>query len=287
MSLSLSTTSATQSLPVVLIHGLDSSKETWDTVLPKLQQREDFSATAMDCRGCGRHPLPDLIDEEFSIEALVQDVQDHLEEVQECKTNNNKLVLLGHSMGARVALAFAATYPERVACLIMEDMDIGRRRITEAPFVVPKPSTPFSRSFPTRKDAMEALVQAGYPQDRIDRWIQDGRIFPNNKNNSGWWSSVNPDFRRLCYDKVVDNDSGVEQCQSLASNPSSFPIHVLVGGPDNTICRPESLQEMTSILGQDRVTIHQFPPESTHSIHSSHQDEYMATINGILDTVAK
>jgi pimeloyl-ACP methyl ester carboxylesterase len=236
---------------VLLLHGLDSSSSTWKHVLPRLRTNADDCSIAMDCRGCGLN-REDLLDEDFSLEALVQDVHNCvLASSLTTATATNNIVLLGHSMGARIALAYAARYPERVSCLIMEDMDVGRRRPGDAPFSITRGDVPFQRSFASQTEAMHALVQAGYPHDRVHRWAAGGRIFQ--QADGRWWSMVNPDFRRLCYQHVVDNDWGEEQCRSVAKH--SFPVHVLVGGPEHTICRAESLETMRSILS-DHLFIH-------------------------------
>ena len=271
---------AAKSSLLILIHGLDSSSSTWNNVLPKLKAD---TVVAMDCRGCGLN-RDDLHADSFSIDGLVQDVED-------CRTaaaggsENGQLVLLGHSMGARIAFAYAAKYPEKLSCLIMEDMDIGRRPIAEAPFTIARRDRPFQRSFSSAQEATEALLQIGYPPERVTRWLNEGRIVQ--QQDGSWWSMINPDFRRLCYERVVDNDSGIDQCRVLETQASSnkFPIHVFVGGPDQTICRNESLEYMKQSL-QDRVTIHNdFPTDATHSIHSSHLDIFCDKVNAILKPI--
>ena len=44
---------------------------------------------------------------------------------------NEKFVLLGHSMGARAALAFASKHPKQIAALVIEDMDFTKRDLLE------------------------------------------------------------------------------------------------------------------------------------------------------------
>jgi len=258
------TTSLKNNYPILLIHGLDSSKETWRKVLPAFQQ----PAFAMDCRGCGSDPTL-LKNDEFSLDVLMDDVQKCLDDNF---AEQKRVILLGHSMGARIALAYAAKYPDRVACLIMEDMDVDRRPVSDASFCVPQSDTPFAKQFATKEAAIEALQKANYPQDRIDRWLNDGRI--HQQDDGTWWSGVNPDFRRLCYKHIVDTDDGIAQCQAV-----QCPVHVLVGGSQGTICRESSLENMVKLMN---CRIHRFPDDATHSIHSSHLDQYMKTMESIV-----
>ena len=271
--------------PIVLIHGLDSSSATWKDVIPRLAS--DRYILAMDCRGCG--DSPDLTEQDFSLEQLVQDVRCTVQSALPSNNNNNnnnsspqKLVLLGHSMGARIALAYAATYPDQVECLIMEDMDISRRPVETAPIVVPVTGIPFTRRFDRLSDARQALLAAGYPPDRIDEWIEQGRIQPIRKDHDDdddfyWWSAINPDFRRLCYQQVFETDSGERDWRRIATG-SAFPVHVLVA--EQTVCNPASLQRMQQALST-RCNVHHFA-NTTHSIHSSDLDRFVQVIHQIL-----
>ena len=77
-SSSSSTMATIEGLTTVLIHGLDSSSQTWTkkNILNSLPTR---CCIAMDQRGCGRSELGDPAD--FSQEALVQDIHELIWEV--------------------------------------------------------------------------------------------------------------------------------------------------------------------------------------------------------------
>ena len=80
----------------VLVHGLDSSKESWSTVLGTLVSR-GYPALALDLRGHGESPFgpPD----DFSADALARDVWDAVV----AHGIRGPVVLVGHSMGAHTA----------------------------------------------------------------------------------------------------------------------------------------------------------------------------------------
>ena len=102
---------------VVLVHGLDSSKQTWTGVLSALAQ-ENYPAVALDLRGHGESPLGDWKD--FSPTQLAADV--HRAVTEDLKIGG-KIVLVGHAMGGRVAMRYAVDYPSSLAAVIIEDMD--------------------------------------------------------------------------------------------------------------------------------------------------------------------
>jgi len=266
-------------LTTIMIHGLDSSSKTW----PKIMDKLSTPCVALDQRGCGESELGDPA--EFSQEILVDDihnvvVQEKLVVEEPRSSSSSKLIVLRHSLGGRVALAYAATYPENVAALIMEDMDIIPRPVAEAPFQVLADTDDI---FDRRADSVEAatakLKQAGYPESRIDRWVAEGRI--EQLDDGSWWSHVNPMFRKLCYEHVLSSCKGRVNCHTIAnSDDMTFPVHVLVAGSEGTVCKDESIEEMKEILG-DQLTIHRYPTAG-HSIHSSATEEFLATVESII-----
>jgi pimeloyl-ACP methyl ester carboxylesterase len=128
----LASTISTPTLPTtVFLHGLDSSKETWSGPLSRLSKL-GYPAIALDLRGHGESPLGDVKD--FTPENLARDVLDAVE----AHGLRSPFVLVGHSMGGRIAMRLAAMELDgflqgrapRMAACIIEDMDI---RIRDGP----------------------------------------------------------------------------------------------------------------------------------------------------------
>ena len=237
---------------------------------------------AMDQRGCGRSDLGDPTI--FSQEALVNDIHELVQtEIKGGSASpDGKIILLGHSLGGRIALAYAATHPENVAALVIEDMDIMPRPIDSAPFQVmtnDRKDEIFDRQADSLETAISNLKAAGYPDSRIERWTNEGRI--EQQEDGTWWSHVNPMFRKLCYQHVLSTSKGRHNCQHIAdSDELDFPVHLLVAGSEETVCEEESIEEMKAMLG-DQLTIHRFP-SAGHSIHSSAAEEFLKTMKSVV-----
>ena len=90
----------------VLVHGLDSCKQTWEGVLSELAAL-GLPAVAVDLRGHGESPHA----ADFRPEALASDVIAATERLG----LRPPFVLVGHSMGGRVAMRLAAMDAERAA----------------------------------------------------------------------------------------------------------------------------------------------------------------------------
>lgn len=265
----------------VLVHGLDSYSGTWKHTMDTLS----VPCVAIDQRGCGSSP--DLNDDTFTQDALVEDlhnvIQHELARRASSSTmiNHQPVILVGHSLGGRVALGYAAKYP--LAALVIEDMDIVPR--PESPVSIPKvTSSYFQRQASSKEEMVAALVESyNYPKDRIEDWFTSGRI--SVKPDGTVWSNMNPDFRRLCYPHVLSTDYGQRDCRTIASAITpSLPCHVMVAGTEGTVCFEESIEEMKTILGQ-QLTVHRFP-QAGHSIHGSDKEGFIKTMEDIIESVS-
>jgi len=91
--------------PVLLTHGMAAHTRWWDPVVP--HWRGVLRAAALDFRGHGDSAW--IADGGYSSEAWVEDIERARREL-----GWERFVLCGHSMGARVALGYAALHPERL-----------------------------------------------------------------------------------------------------------------------------------------------------------------------------
>ncbi|HLV38489.1 alpha/beta fold hydrolase [Xanthomarina sp.] len=98
--------------PFVILHGFLGMGDNWKTLGTKFSKK-NYEMHLLDQRNHGRSFHSD----DFNYELLVEDLKTY------CQTHNLKnIVLLGHSMGGKVAMLFAATYPELVSKLMVADI---------------------------------------------------------------------------------------------------------------------------------------------------------------------
>jgi pimeloyl-ACP methyl ester carboxylesterase len=110
-------------LPVVLVHGLGGSAEHWRPQLDHL--RADRRALAVELRGHGGSEPP--ADGDYGIGRLADDLGAAVDDL-----GLESFVLAGHSLGASVAVEYAARHPERVAALLLVDPNGDQTRAPRA-----------------------------------------------------------------------------------------------------------------------------------------------------------
>ena len=97
--------------PLLILHGYFGMSDNWKSL--GIQFAENFEVHLIDQRNHGRSFHSDEFDYELLVEDLYYYIQHH---------NLKQVILLGHSMGGKVAMQFAVTYPELVDKLIVADI---------------------------------------------------------------------------------------------------------------------------------------------------------------------
>jgi len=98
--------------PVLLLHGLASNMTRWSEFVERTRLAEERDVIRVDLRGHGDSPTRGGISLELWCDDLLA-----LLDTEEASA----AVLIGHSLGAQVALACAARAPERIAALVLID----------------------------------------------------------------------------------------------------------------------------------------------------------------------
>lgn len=100
--------------PMVILHGLFGFSDNWQTHAKKLA--EYYRIILVDLRNHGHSDWTD----EFSYELMAEDVKELCDDLK-----IDKMILLGHSMGGKVAMLFAQKYEDYLDKLIV--VDIGAK----------------------------------------------------------------------------------------------------------------------------------------------------------------
>ena len=107
--------------PLVILHGLLGSADNWLSMSRRLGAH--YQVFALDLRNHGRSPHSDILD----YDVMVADVREFMEQQA-----LRRIMLLGHSLGGKVAIQFAIDYSEQVDRLVIVD-------------IAPKPYEPSQR----------------------------------------------------------------------------------------------------------------------------------------------
>jgi esterase len=100
-----------QGQPIIIMHGIFGSSDNWLTQARILSSH--YRIFSLDLRNHGQSPH----DDQFDYQVMVGDLEEFIEEHQLVDP-----VIIGHSMGGKVAMNFAVAHPEKLSKLIIVDI---------------------------------------------------------------------------------------------------------------------------------------------------------------------
>jgi pimeloyl-ACP methyl ester carboxylesterase len=96
--------------PIVFLHGMGSSLETWERQCAALEDR--FTVVAWDLLGHGQSPVP-ADPALYTRDGALDDLDDVIAQL------DREPVLVGHSLGGYLSLAYAATRPGTIRGMVV------------------------------------------------------------------------------------------------------------------------------------------------------------------------
>ncbi|MBT4090836.1 MAG: alpha/beta hydrolase [Deltaproteobacteria bacterium] len=138
-----------QGKDILCVHGITANCRSWDMVASSLAP--DFNVMAMDLRGRGMSDKPDS---GYSLAYHIRDIVALLDDL-----DVERVILMGHSLGAFISLAFAAEHPDRVDQLILVDGagDLSPEQLDQV-FVGIKPALDrLEQIYPSKEAYLEAM----------------------------------------------------------------------------------------------------------------------------------
>ncbi len=97
--------------PLIILHGVFGSSDNWQTLGKTFSEK--FKVYLADLRNHGKSPHSDA----FSYDLMVEDISKLMQNEGLTKTN-----MIGHSMGGKVAMAFATKFPKKIKKLVVVDI---------------------------------------------------------------------------------------------------------------------------------------------------------------------
>ena len=233
--------------PLVCVHGAGSSSVVWMDVVRRLSPQR--RVVAPDLPGHGQsdrwHPPDDVT------VAMYRDAVGTV-----CaQLKIEKAVLMGHSMGALVALDAAAAWPERVAGLILVN---GGLRLPVAPEVFVKLTGDFTRF---GKWLSRVVWSPSTPLDVVERW--------------GTVAFTADQEITLADFRAVERFDGT----GLASRVRA-PTLVL-GGADDLMTPPKLTTELAAAIPGARAVV---VPDAAHMLMQEQPERFFAELESFLIT---
>lgn len=242
--------------PIIIMHGLFGMLDNWLTVAKSLA--EDYMVILLDLRNHGKSPHSEL----WSVSLMAEDVRDFME-----KNWIHEAVILGHSMGGKVAMQLALTEPDLVEKLIIVDIapkkyKAGHQLIFEALHAVP------IEDIKSRQEAEESL--GSFIDDKgVCQFLLKNIM---RKKEGGYRWKMNLKAISENYETILESSEG----EGSFDEPSLF----IAGGNSNYIL-PEDEEDIQHLFTDAQV---KRIDGAGHWVHADKKDELLELIRGFMNS---
>lgn len=251
--------------PLIIVHGLYGASDNWMTIAAKLEGH--FEVYMIDQRNHGRSPHSPKHNYSLMVEDLLEFMDTH---------HLQKAILLGHSMGGKTVMHFAAKYPERVSRLIVVDIapkdyrpaePDNSRAIEHRQIIDAMQAVDFS-VVESRQD-IDAQLSKYIPVERIRQFLLKN-VHRSKDNRYSW--SLNLDALDRDLDEIMQG-LNVEAIQA-DGGITGFPALFVRGEMSNYVL-DEDLDLIESLFPYaELITI----PKAGHWLHAEKPDEFVEAI---------
>ena len=253
---------STEGVPLVLLHGLGNEAHLWDDFVPSVVPH--YRVLALDQRGHGDSDWDP--EARYDAESMADDLEAVLDALE-----IDRFVLVGFSMGGRVAMTFAGRHPERLAGLVIAD--IGPE--VDARGVLRIGGEMAEHRAPVFTDVQEyaAMLSLNYPAGQPHALKRMAEFALRQREDGLFELKMDPKLRA---DRPTDEATKAkeeafiqQQWDALARVPCAT---LVVRGAASDILSPETADKMVDeVLQNGRLAI---VPQAAHSIMTDNPEGF-------------
>jgi len=248
--------------PLIIMHGLYGSSDNWVSIARELMT--NFSVYIIDMRNHGASPhLPD-----HNYQVMTNDLIEFM--------NENEIyssIILGHSMGGKVAMFFTAMNPERVKKLVIVDisprsynLEKGDNQVTHHEQILDGLSSINLANIENRVQVDDALAQTIESQ-RIRQFLL--KNLRRNRDGSYHWK-INIDVLKQNLPSVLIGLEDEKEELNIYSNPTLF-----IKGENSDYINTTDEKMIKEYFSKSKIiTIN----NASHWVHAEKPDEFIKAV---------
>ena len=203
---------------LIIIHGLFGMSDNWNTLGKKFAKY--CKVHLIDLRNHGRSPHST----DFDYDVMCDDVLEYMED-----NNIVDPIILGHSLGGKVAMKFAFTYPDKIEKLIVVDIaprqyntDFHKNLLAT---LYKLPLVDFDK-----REEIDKLLSDTF-EDKGMRLFLLKNLYRNDKKEFAW---------RFNIESLLDTIENIQEADFIIGN-CAIPTHFIRGGNSDYINSADEL----------------------------------------------
>ncbi len=248
-----------QGRPLVLLHGLFGTLDNWQTLARRWATEAGLRIISVDLRNHGRS----FQSTDHSYELMAQDVLalfDHLALADDTS-------LMGHSMGGKVAMRFALSYPERLARLLVFDIAPRYSDMEHHDDIIAGLRAVPLATLESRQQADDAMA-VHIPQVGVRQFLLKN-LYRCEDHSFAW---------RINVDVLAESMAAVGE-GITAAQPFLKPTLFVRGGKSNYITADDKLHDIPALFPNSQV---ETVVDAGHWLHAEKPDEVFQLVQAFV-----
>ena len=243
--------------PLIILHGLLGLSDNWVSIGKKLAL--NYNVIIPDLRNHGQSPHSS----NFNYDVMAEDIVELLDDL-----GMPSAVIMGHSMGGKVALQFALQYPEKTDKLIV--VDISMRQYDERQYQIEIIKAMMAVDFQqaTSRTEISEQLKLSITDEKFRLFIMKN-LYRQTRIELGW----RPDLKNiyLNIDRIFEGISG----NRVYKGASLF----VYGAESDYVLQ----SDLPLILQNFPKAVFKKVPDSGHWVHTDNPEGFLNAIGGVLD----
>ena len=262
-----------EGVALLLLHGFGNDAHIWDGFAPAVAPH--YRTLALDHRGHGDSAWD--AERRYDLETMVRDVEAVTEALE-----IQRVVLIGHSLGGRIATFFAAAHPARMAGLVLVDIgpELDARGVMRIRLETASSADPSFESV----DEYARLLSLHYPAATPDAITHMARHGLRQREDGRWVLKMDPILRSgLARSETPEQAAKrehraiAEQWQALARIPCPT---LVVRGAASDVFAPDTADRMVDEALPDGALA--VVPQAGHSVMTDNPEGFREAVTGFV-----
>ncbi len=246
--------SSGQGQPLIILHGLFGASDNWLSIAKKLEDK--YQVFLVDQRNHGSSPHSDI----WNYEVMAEDVKEFME-----GQALSEAIIMGHSMGGKVAMTFAGRFPDMISDLVIVDIGPKHYPVHHKKILEGLKSIDLS-SLSSRQDA-DRQLQNNVPEMGVRQFLL--KNLGRDKDNHYYWK-----INLNVIEEQIENVGLALPVEKIYDDNCLF-----IRGEKSNYILDEDLPELSIRFPEHRLeTI----PNAGHWIHAERPTEFLHALTSYL-----
>jgi esterase len=242
------------STAIIILHGLFGQCDNWQT-MAKAMAGNGREVYTVDQRNHGLSPHSDI----FNYQVMGEDLDELVSDL-----GLSKVILIGHSMGGKTAMQFAATHPGKIKALIVADIAPKQYAPHHGQIIQALQAIDFNR-IKTRREA-EASI-SGKIEDAATCQFLLKNLYWETDTRLGWRFNLEAIAQN-------DNETGKEIAFPRIYTNKDFPV-LFMRGEKSSYVKDSDIPVIRSIFPD---ALFETVPSAGHWLHADNPKQFLEIV---------